>query len=121
MLDEPDLNRSSGAPPLQCDFDGIVDQHEIVEDYASANSGNASMAHGHLLNTLVAGNVPILIHTIEGGFQAGRATAGGPQERQDAGQPRGRLRDCGASGAPSLLGGKPDDTRIARVRPAPRP
>lgn len=71
-LNEMDLTQSYGAPPRQSYFGDIVDQHTTVEDYVSAHAGQVAIAHSpRELDTLLGGEVPILIHAIEGGFQLG--------------------------------------------------
>jgi len=73
---EIDLTESYGAPPRQGYFKAICDQHRTVEDYASAHKGTVAIAHTvSELDALLAGEVPILIHAIEGGFQLGREPA----------------------------------------------
>ena len=75
-FDEMDLAQHYGAPPEQRYFDDIVDQHRTVEDYVKGHPGDVAIAHSvGELDALLGGDVPILIHAIEGGFQLGREPA----------------------------------------------
>jgi microsomal dipeptidase-like Zn-dependent dipeptidase len=75
-FDEIDLTESYGAPPRDSYFKDIVDQRQTVEDYVTAHAGEVAIAHSASeLDALVGGDVPILIHAIEGGFQVGREPA----------------------------------------------
>ena len=71
-FDELDLTKSYGAPPQQSYFDDIVDQHRTVEDHVKAHSEKVAIAHTATeLDQLLRGDIPILIHAIEGGFALG--------------------------------------------------
>ncbi len=72
-FDEMDLSKSYGSPPQEGYFDDIVDQRRMVEDHANAHPGDVAIAHTAAeLDELLGGDVPILIHAIEGGFALGR-------------------------------------------------
>jgi microsomal dipeptidase-like Zn-dependent dipeptidase len=72
-LNEMDLSQSYGAPPRESYFDDLVAQHQTVEDYVGAHDGEVAIAHSPSeLDSLLEGDVPILVHAIEGGFQLGR-------------------------------------------------
>jgi microsomal dipeptidase-like Zn-dependent dipeptidase len=69
-FDEMDLSQRYGAPPRERYFDDLLDQLKLVEDRAA--TGAVTIAHTPAeLKTALAGNVPILIHAVEGGFQLG--------------------------------------------------
>jgi microsomal dipeptidase-like Zn-dependent dipeptidase len=71
-FDEIDLSKDYGAPPAESYFADVVAQLELVEDHV-ARSGEAVIAHTPAeLDTHLAGEKPILIHAIEGGFQLGQ-------------------------------------------------
>ncbi len=71
-FDEMDLGQPYGAPPRQSYFDDIVDQHQTVEDHVKAHGDAVAIAHSATeLDALLGGDVPILVHAIEGGFQLG--------------------------------------------------
>jgi microsomal dipeptidase-like Zn-dependent dipeptidase len=75
-FDEMDLTQPYGAPPRESYFQDIVDQHQTVEDYVAAHSGDVTIAHSPAeLDALLAGDAPVLIHAIEGGFQVGAEPA----------------------------------------------
>jgi microsomal dipeptidase-like Zn-dependent dipeptidase len=72
-FDEMDLGKSYGAPPQQSYFDDIVAQHGTVEDHVANHPDDVVVAHTPAeLDRLLGGEVPILIHAIEGGFTLGR-------------------------------------------------
>jgi microsomal dipeptidase-like Zn-dependent dipeptidase len=71
-FDEMDLTESYGAVPRSSYFQDLIDQRQTVEDYVAAHAGEVAIAHSvSELNSLLGGDVPILIHAIEGGFQLG--------------------------------------------------
>src|ERR1700729_13303 len=71
-FDELDLTKSYGAPPQQSYFDDIVGQHRTIEDHVKAHSDKVAIAHTAAeLDQLLRGDIPILIHAIEGGFALG--------------------------------------------------
>jgi microsomal dipeptidase-like Zn-dependent dipeptidase len=71
-FNEIDLSQRYGAPPQERYFQDIVDQHQTVEDHVRGNAGAVAIAHSPAeLDALLAGEIPILIHAIEGGFQLG--------------------------------------------------
>jgi microsomal dipeptidase-like Zn-dependent dipeptidase len=71
-FDEMDLSKSYGAPPQQSYFDDIVEQHRTVEEHVNAHPGDVAVAHTVTeLDQLLGGDVPVLIHAIEGGFALG--------------------------------------------------
>jgi len=72
-FDEMDLSKTYGAPPQQSYFDDIVDQHRTVEDHVRDHPDDVAIAHTAAeLDRLLNGDIPILIHAIEGGFALGR-------------------------------------------------
>lgn len=82
-FDEMDLTEPYGAAPRQTYFQDLVDQHQTVEDYVRAHSGDLAIAHSATeLDELLGNGVPILIHAVEGAFISGttrrtsRATCG---------------------------------------------
>lgn len=71
-FDEMDLSVPYGATPRQSYFQDLVDQHQTVEDYVRAHSGEMAIAHSAAeLDGLLGNGDPILIHAVEGGFQLG--------------------------------------------------
>jgi microsomal dipeptidase-like Zn-dependent dipeptidase len=75
-FNEIDLTQSDGAPPRESYFKDIVDQRQTVENYVDAHGDQVAIAHTvSELDALLRGQVPILIHAIEGGFQLGRDPA----------------------------------------------
>lgn len=73
-FDEIDLTQEYAAPPLEGYFADVVNQAETVEDHARAHSADVVIAHSPSeLETHLAGERPILIHAIEGGFHIGDA------------------------------------------------
>jgi membrane dipeptidase len=73
-FDEIDLTQDYAAPPLESYFADIVNQHQTVEDYVAAHSGDVVIAHSaqELDQHLSDGSgTPILVHAIEGGFHIG--------------------------------------------------
>ena len=75
-FDEMDLTQGYAAPPRESYFKDIIDQHQTVEDYVKQHSSDVAIAHSATeLDGLLGKDVPILVHAIEGGFQAGRDAA----------------------------------------------
>ncbi len=72
-FDEIDLSQDYAAPPLQSYFADIVNQAQTVEDHAASHNKDVVIAHNaaELQNHLAAGDRPILVHAIEGGFHIG--------------------------------------------------
>ena len=71
-FDEMDLTEPYGAAPRQTYFQDLVNQHQTVEDYVRAHSGDLAIAHSATeLDELLGNGVPILIHAVEGGFHLG--------------------------------------------------
>ncbi|HEY2320171.1 MAG TPA: membrane dipeptidase [Solirubrobacteraceae bacterium] len=73
-FDEMDLSQDYAAAPLASYFADILDQHQTVEDYASAPGRDLVIAHSaaELNDHLGAANPkPILVHALEGGFHVG--------------------------------------------------
>lgn len=72
-FNEMDLEQRYGAPPREHYFTDVIDQREVVEDYAKAHPDEVAIAHSpQELRALRSEGIPILIHAIEGGFQVGR-------------------------------------------------
>jgi microsomal dipeptidase-like Zn-dependent dipeptidase len=75
-FDEMDLDESYGAPPREAYFDDIVAQHRTVEKYVADHPHDLVIAHSPKeLDAHIGKDIPILIHAIEGGFQAGHDAA----------------------------------------------
>jgi microsomal dipeptidase-like Zn-dependent dipeptidase len=76
-FDEMDLTQDYAAPPRESYFADILDQRQTVEDYAAAHSAGVVIAHSapELEEHLAAGDRPILVHAIEGGFHIGNDPA----------------------------------------------
>jgi microsomal dipeptidase-like Zn-dependent dipeptidase len=72
-FDEVDLTQGYAAPPLRSYFSDVVNQAQTVEDHAAAHSDEVVIAHtaAELDTHLAAGDRPILVHAIEGGFHIG--------------------------------------------------
>jgi microsomal dipeptidase-like Zn-dependent dipeptidase len=88
-FDEMDLSRRYGAPPRADYFDDLVDQHSTVEGYAAEHPDAVTIAHSVAeLDARLGGDVPILVHAIEGGFALGA-------EREEVWHNVGRLADMG--------------------------
>jgi microsomal dipeptidase-like Zn-dependent dipeptidase len=75
-LDEMDLSQSYAAAPRPGYIGDLIAQLETVEDYAKAHPGDVAIAHTPAeLDALLAGERPILIHAVEGGFHLGDTEA----------------------------------------------
>ncbi len=75
-FDEMDLDRRYGAPPQPRYFTDILAQRQSVEDYVADRPGEIAIAHSPgELDTLLASDVTVLVHAIEGGFQIGADAA----------------------------------------------
>jgi microsomal dipeptidase-like Zn-dependent dipeptidase len=75
-FDEMDLGQSYGAPPQAGYFKDIVDQLHTVECHAAEHPRDVAIARSSAeLEELLLGDLPILIHAIEGGFQLGETPA----------------------------------------------
>jgi membrane dipeptidase len=73
-FDEMDLSQDYAAPPLASYFGDILNQHQTVEDYASAPGRDVVIAHSPAeleAQLSAAERKPILVHAIEGGFVVG--------------------------------------------------
>jgi membrane dipeptidase len=71
-FDEMDLRQPYAAPPRGGYFSDIVAELQMVEDHVAAHRDEVAIAHSPAeLETLIAGELPVLIHCIEGGFQLG--------------------------------------------------
>jgi microsomal dipeptidase-like Zn-dependent dipeptidase len=76
-FDEMDLTQEYAAAPRESYFADILDQRQTVEDYADAHRADVVIAHSarELEEYLAAGDRPILVHAIEGGFHIGNDPA----------------------------------------------
>jgi microsomal dipeptidase-like Zn-dependent dipeptidase len=75
-FDEMDLDQSYGAPPQARYLEDIVAQRQTVEDHAKTCRKEITIAHSPAeLEERLRGELPILIHAIEGGFQLGEDPA----------------------------------------------
>jgi microsomal dipeptidase-like Zn-dependent dipeptidase len=72
-FDEIDLTQEYAAPPRRSYFSDVVNQAQTVEDHAAAHLDEVVIAHTamQLEAQLAAGDRPILVHAIEGGFHIG--------------------------------------------------
>jgi microsomal dipeptidase-like Zn-dependent dipeptidase len=71
-FDEMDLTKHYGAGPDGRYPSDVIAELELVEEHVRKNSGDITIAHSpQELQQGLAGDLPILIHAIEGGFQLG--------------------------------------------------
>ena len=75
-FDEMDFKAGYGAAPLEKYFGDILAQRDAVEGYVADHSHDLVIAHSWKeLDQHLGKGIPILVHAIEGGFQAGRDSA----------------------------------------------